>query len=696
MKFPSLLLLLTLSIAGAVDWTLPAANQGAWVPGTNIGVPGGIDQYLAGGVNDRATTGTVINAVSAHSADNTGATDCQAAIVAALAAASGPTVVYFPAGTYLLDSGYIYSLYKDNITIRGAGVGVTTFHVSTTNPIFLFSAPGTMDQNPRTITGTKTKGTATLTIGSVSGYTVGKRVMISYENETDSARIQAGASLTWTSAGFPKRRAVLADITAVGADSITIDPPLPADATYLALTCGTNASDSRTEGWGFEDFSVTFDTAQHTTQFVDMDSVGRSWFHNLDFEDWSKKTDSGSCIKMTKAYQCEVRKCRGNAVIDTGVGSDGFVETVNTTSCLMIDNIIIGQWGSGFYDSGNAVNNAWSYNYRDFPASSLSQRLISFHDAHPSLNILEGNVGPFIQADGYHGSASQQTFYRNYVYGPTVALGRMNRNNVIAGNVIGEDGTTDGGLSLGNPNNGNGAADGFAGPTGLSDQEGELDYTQPGYGVGGGSINTYVIQAGDISAGDFWQDWEITATLTTRTSDLVGVFTVAGGDWFTGSSLTGGNVLRPTVWWDSKASSMLQGYVTAVSGNQVTCTWTSGVLPSVSTAVLMYPGAAGWQERDLDVGATLTKVENYYALASGTGSLQNGTTDTLPDSMMYASKPAFFGSLTWPPVNPNSPTFSAEIIPAGYRAINEAEPPSGGPTITTGTLSIGGALTIGN
>jgi hypothetical protein len=48
----------------------------------------------------------------------------------------------------------------------------------------------------------------------------------------------------------------------------------------------------------------------------------------------------------------------------------------------------------------------------------------------------------------------------------------------------------------------------------------------------------------------------------------------------------------------------------------------------------------------------------------------------IPDSYFLASKPEWFGSLAWPPVDPAAPvTDDPTIIPAGYRYVNGTDPP---------------------
>jgi len=631
-----------------------AYQQGDW---PNAGF--NFEPYLAGGVSDRAVSGTVINVTSApYNADNTGATNCKAAVQAAMAAAVSGDVVYFPAGTYLFSEGFIYTEYKDNITIRGAGPTVTTLHCSTGNPIFVWSAPGDFSSNRQVVTGTKTKGTTVLNVTSSAGYSDGQLVQVTYENEVDTTRIIAGAPPIWTSGGFAGARNMLSRVVSTTSNTITINPGLPADGTNLEVAISDGALNWYTQGVGMEDFSVTFDIADHPSQFANVQHAANCWFYNIHFEDFSRNQSNGSCIKIAYSYYCEIRKNEFRA-LTVGVTSDGAIETGSNVGLAILDNIFFGKFDNAIYESGNSNNTVIAYNYVDTGYLSI------FHNAHPALNLVEGNAGPTHQSDGYHGSSSNNTFFRNYFTGGfSLILNRFKRQYFLGANLLGTDGVNPGNISYGNPNISNGAADGFAGPTGLSTQVGSVDYSQPGYGP-----NEYVIQPADVSVGDFWDDWEVTGTLTTRTSDTVGTFTVDGGDWFVGSSPTGASVILPTIYWSNKTAGMngSLGSVTAVSGNLVTLTWILGTLPTEGTVCQMYFGAPGWQERDLDVQASTILTKNYWASGISVGEIRQGTAEVFPNSLKYATKPAWFGLLEFPPFDPEAPAFDVTRIPAGWR-----------------------------
>ena len=117
-------------------------------------------------------------------------------------------------------------------------------------------------------------------------------------------------------------------------------------------------------------------------------------------------------------------------------------------------------------------------------AACSAARSTAITAAHGSFNLYEGNVAPRFQCDGYHGSASHDTAFRNWFHGTStktdqfwicVNLNRFTRCYNIVGNVLGRKGhawlyevreTSDSATSkhfiysLGFPNMGNGWSNG--------------------------------------------------------------------------------------------------------------------------------------------------------------------------------------------------------------------------------------------
>lgn len=675
-------------------WTLPAANQGWWTEGTaagtpGVGVPGGIFQYLAGGVNDRAVTGTLVDITQApYNADNTGVDDVRDIVDQAWIDASGPTVIYFPPGTYRFAGGTIYTNYKPGVTMRGAGPtgpSRTRMLIDTDNGIIGFSSSGDSDNYPTPFTGAKTKGSTTIVIPDPMYFQEGMQATLLYENEWDDARIEAGAAPVWVSSGGRYARKVLHKVTSMVGSTLVLDPPMVTDGTDLDVYIGQNVAGLYSAiniGIGFEDFCVEWvEPNTNHNGFSGFGAAEGCWIYNVHFLNWHRTSPDGSAFATGGAYRCEIRKCLFHS--EEGSGDDGAIGLGISSSCLIVDNIFTGYWQQCIYANGNNHNCVIAYNYAE------GSEFIDFHNAHPSLNLIEGNFGPSMKSDGYHGSSSHNTVYRNWLWSPfPFQLQRFKRNYVGVGNILGYDGLYTGTLSFGNPNINNGMANGFAGPTGLSDQEGEIDFSQPGY-----AENTYVIQASDIFAGDFWEDWKVTGQITTRISDNQAIFTVNKGSFQVGAPTTAGSDQQPTArWGDDNTNVKFTGVVLDRTGMSVEIGWSGGTpLPAVGETVDLYLGAQGWQERDLDVQASSIIEENYIASEGGVGSLLDSIApDTLPDSFFASSKPSWFGDLPWPPFDPADYATTADVerIPAGYRNANGEDPGGEGQVLTCETLNV--------
>ena len=90
-------------------------------------------------------------------------------------------------------------------------------------------------------------------------------------------------------------------------------------------------------------------------------------------------------------------------------------------------------------------------------------------------------------------------------------------------------------------------------------------------------------------------------------------------------------------------------------------------------------GLDNWTD-DLYSWTTFFRHMDYDVVTDGITYNPTNADVTLPASLYLASKPAFFGSLQWPPYNPtnhSAAAMSPTNIPAGYRLVFGADPPAG-------------------
>src|SRR5205823_2784403 len=143
--------------------------------------------------------------------------------------------------------------------------------------------------------------------------------------------------------------------------------------------------------------------------------------------------------------RCEIRHCFADQRKVQGTNGAGLL--CNTCSgCLVEDNIFYRFFPLMEINQGSS-GNVFAYNfcYDSDVGGAMGAGIDSNHGPHNSYNLYEGNMGPTLQADGYFGSVSRDTVFRNWFHGtsptiargPTISLNRFTREYSLVGNVIG-------------------------------------------------------------------------------------------------------------------------------------------------------------------------------------------------------------------------------------------------------------------
>ena len=124
-------------------------------------------------------------------------------------------------------------------------------------------------------------------------------------------------------------------------------------------------------------------------------------------------------ISIADSLQCEVRHCYIGK--RKGAGSNGGGLLVGTCSfCLFEDNVLVEQFPH--MEVNGSSGNVFAYNFCDdsgIQGDCSAARSTAITAPHCSFNLYEGNVAPRFQCDGYHGSASHDTAFRNWFHGTT-------------------------------------------------------------------------------------------------------------------------------------------------------------------------------------------------------------------------------------------------------------------------------------
>jgi hypothetical protein len=594
---------------------IPASRRVDWTPGVSVGVPGGIPQ-------DRTRLIDVTKAP--YNADKTGALDASGAIQSAISAATKGDVVYLPAGTYLC-ARQINLGYKSEITLRGEGAQ-TVLNSTADGSVFL-QVGGASDYNwswPTTgnnITAGLGKGSTTITIADTSQFSPGQIVRIAVDNDPAIPVISVY--------GYGRLRRQMTRVTAKTANTLTISPALYGD--YSKASAVVNVAQMQANFVGIE--NMVIDMSRSTAAFgIWLEQAYGCWVKDVRI-----KKSANFHMFLNDSLNCEVRRCFLDELNHVGPNGAGMM-CASISGCLIEDNIVYKAFPLIEVNHGSS-GNVFAYNFLEDSAPGVA--IDSNHGPHNSYNLYEGNVAPNLQSDGYFGSASHDTVYRNWFHGILnnemswcVSLNRFTREYSLVGNIIQKPGLNWGGgdgVYLGNPNMGNSYYSGSAPPWAMAARTGAGTVTQSGNSV----------------------------------SSSQAMFSPSNVGWF--------------VLTNSPTSSSLSQITAYVDAQNVKVN-TSQAVSNVS--YILSPGPSGYQELDGGVAATLIRKGNFYYAKSGIPASEE-LTEALPDSMFRSSKPAFFENLAWPAFDPRNPSPSATSIPAGVRYTTGSNSPEVTPALPT-------------
>jgi hypothetical protein len=409
------LLSLVLSAGSAVAEIIPPDRIAPWQG--NVGVPGGIPKR------------TIIykNIVTDLGADPTGKVDAAPIIKRAILSCPVGQVVYMPAGTFKIATA-IYAAAKSNFTLRGAGQGQTILRV-TTNVVPIYSSGISVYPVPTTgpsITAGATKGSNTITVSDTSPFAVDTLFKI------------AVATPTWAHilGGFPdtnRRMGGMFKVRSKTDTTITFDPPLPFDFSGMDPLAVRN-SPTTIQGVGYESFTVDQSAVTVNIWSIQISSAWGCWIKDVEF-----KNNKGRIIYMSNVARCELRESYTNGPAAVLPNHEGLDFGGNDSWCLVENNIVSpGGPPIVFGDGGGfCIGNVIAYNYITAVQPNSWDATFN-HGPHNMLNLCEGNVFQnSFKDDGYFGSSSHNTLFRNVIQGQVSLKHFCNYYNVV-GNILGK------------------------------------------------------------------------------------------------------------------------------------------------------------------------------------------------------------------------------------------------------------------
>ena len=434
-------------------WSPDAARYYPWAAEVTCGIPGGIQ------TNRFTNSLTINNLVGGFAYD----TNWNASIINyQIANAPDWTTVYIPDGNYQLNGTISMSRSRVRVQCQSSNA---FFRVQTTNaclviqpPNGAYSAFGATANYPASsfylLNATNALGSTNVTLdmtevisgeGGNSNNWIGALLYITQNNDPGQPVINDSAFM-WGLQGYV---GYISNLDNAG--HATIWPPLTMSLSsnlHPAFGISGLISDSGWEGGTFDYTNAVWATL---TTSISMGNCARCWLKGVTtINTGSRGTSLGS------STLCEWRE---NSFLHPA--SNYFAGTSGTSGgdfsgcsgCLIENNIFC--LGAGVQCNTFWSGNAWLFNYM----ISSSSFCLSTHQPHPQYNLIEGNMMMMYQDDGYHGSASHQTLFRNWFtcerlntttlisdgnnpnYDGAVKFNRWAYSNSIVGNVVGTVGS---------------------------------------------------------------------------------------------------------------------------------------------------------------------------------------------------------------------------------------------------------------
>jgi hypothetical protein len=611
-----------------------------WVPGVTVGVRGGIPARPY-----------IVNVTTApYNADKTGVNDATSAIQAAINNAPANSVVFLPAGLYKIGGANTLVIDRSDITLRGAGTNTIILGLTSASRVLKVGHDPQSGDQYRTYQATNgfTKGSTNLMLKNIkNGY-----------GDTIKAGDALVISMSTRNIGSPEFPVIsvanyngiikqLVVVASRNGNMITLTSPLVwnfTNATGVTWLSEVDTVKQPRRRVGVEDLAITLthNGAKGSASFiVDATCLVDSWFSNVDLG-----FANNYQIYLTYSAHCEVRDSSIHDALSSGTSHAGLI-MAHVTGCLIENNIFARSLFPAIEFNEGVMGCVGAYNF--FTGNSLD---IDCHNSHPMMNLWEGNViGSFFKMDGYFGSASHQTLFRNHSPN-TIAFKRWTSHMQVVGNVVGRTGTDfvmsreQSGygspypiFEMGYPNIGN---NDFVGKTP------EVPWNHPGTNYQHHSMgnlrNGFPITKNQTDTNILWGDFRGVPGPTAS------IYPVVFRD-------------QNDQYWGAASGALL----TVSAGTSSNLVLSSKV--SVSNGWTLYvAGQAAYQQLQMQDKHTHNFHGNYvYTNATGSVIWDPANPDrNIPASLLYTSAPAWWGTNRWPAIGPDvSPV--AGLIPAKAR-----------------------------
>jgi hypothetical protein len=378
-------------IGASTAMELSDIDAGQRVDWTRAGYPGAIPNLDA----------NIIDVTQAGArGDGTG--DDSAAIQAAIDTASAPAVIYFPAGTFLIEAQL--SL-KAGMVLRGAGYEAT--RLSCRHAGGCISIRGRTAGDYMALVNDAAKAATQIEVADGSAFIVGQGGQI---RQADIVTAEAD----WGEGAVGQ----MVRIEAIHGNTLTVNPPLHLD--YKAANGSEIRPITYVDQVGIEDLALErLDSGASTGgNNLDFRYAADCWVRRVE-SDWTEKYH----LAVSESLHLEIRDSYFHGAKSRGGGGNGYgVSLARQATAILVENNIFYDLRHSMILQIGANGCVCGYNYAEKNYSDddggWAKTYISLHGHYAYMNLFEGNIIGWIGVGDYWGPIGPgNTLFRNQVLG---------------------------------------------------------------------------------------------------------------------------------------------------------------------------------------------------------------------------------------------------------------------------------------
>ena len=343
-------------------------------------------------------TAPVVN-VRDFGATGNGSTDDSSAIQAAINSAPNPAVIFFPTGTYRLQSRLTL---KSGLVLRGEGYRLT--HLECLNTSGCITLAGAATGGLVNIQSGLAKDSNQIVVSNAAGFTVGRGGEIQQDD-------LAPPAASW-GANYVGQ---MVKIVAINGNTLTIDPPL-----HIDYSSGANPRIRPIryiEQVGIEDLHIKrLSSGSEGESNITLSMATDCWIRRIESE-WSEKYH----LAVNQSLYLEIRDSYIHHAYYRGDGGQGYgVSLGRHVTSVLVENNIFNELRHAMIMQIGTNGCVFGYNYaqRNYSDDGWDKTSICLHGHYPFMNLFEGNIVGWAGLDDVWGpNGPDNTLFRNRVVG---------------------------------------------------------------------------------------------------------------------------------------------------------------------------------------------------------------------------------------------------------------------------------------